>query len=184
VISKLRKGATPDEATAATAVFGKSNFEKRADLSQANALFNNLKRVSCLSSFWPIVAHPPHRAVALKGVPSRRRRARAALALAPPSITRFSFVARPPSPLCRAPCLRQPPPLCKKKSQPLDYQKQQYAKPTDTGARGAVAARIHSKLAKNYDGDTEDGVNFIQQSAQKSVRLTLARSDLEQKKSG
>lgn len=103
LISKLRKGATPDEAAAATAVFGKSNFEKRADLSQANNLVMNLKK---------------------------------------------------------------------------------YAKPTDTGARGAVAARIHSKLAKNYDGDTEDGVNFIQQSAQKSVRLTLARSDMEQKKSG
>ena len=56
------------------------------------------------------------------------------------------------------------------------------AKPTDNGARGAVAARIHSKLAKNYDGDTEDGVNFIQQAAQRSVRQTMLRAAREEGK--
>ncbi len=33
-----------------------------------------------------------------------------------------------------------------------------------------------SKLAKNYDGDVDDGVHFIQQAAQKNVRLTMLRS--------
>lgn len=66
----------------------------------------------------------------------------------------------------------------------LNLNLRKYAKPTDTGARGQVAARIHSKLMKNYDGDTEDGVNFIHQAAQKNVRLTLLRGAREDAEAG
>jgi hypothetical protein len=59
---------------------------------------------------------------------------------------------------------------------------QQYAKSTDNGARGAVASRQFGKLAKNYDGDTEDFVNFAQQAAQKNLRLQMVRSAREQGK--
>jgi len=52
-----------------------------------------------------------------------------------------------------------------------------YAQPTDTGARGQVAARVQTKLAKNYDGDTEDFTNFVQAAAAKNIRLTLLRAD-------
>lgn len=52
------------------------------------------------------------------------------------------------------------------------------AKPTDNGARGQVAARVHSKLSKNYDGDTEDAVNFVQQAQQKNVRVMMVRGEV------
>jgi hypothetical protein len=56
------------------------------------------------------------------------------------------------------------------------------AKPTDNGPRGAVAARVHSKLAKNYDGDVDDGLHFVQQAAQKNIRVAMLRAAREEGK--
>ena len=66
----------------------------------------------------------------------------------------------------------------------LNQNLRQYARSTDTGARGQVAARIHSRLQKNYDGDTEDFTNFVKLAAARNVRLTMLRGELEDAEGG
>jgi len=61
----------------------------------------------------------------------------------------------------------------------LNQNLRRYARPTDNGARGQVASRIHSRLQKNYDGDTEDFTNFVKSAAQRNVRLTMLRGEIE-----
>lgn len=59
---------------------------------------------------------------------------------------------------------------------------QQYAKPTDNGARGEVAARRGAKRDYNDSGDLEDSNYYLEQAGQKNLRLMLVQDEMERRK--
>lgn len=57
-----------------------------------------------------------------------------------------------------------------------------YAKPTDNGARGEVAARRGAKRDYNDSGDLEDSNYYLEQAGQKNLRLMLVQDEMERRK--
>lgn len=57
-----------------------------------------------------------------------------------------------------------------------------YAKPTDHGARGEVAARRGAKRDYNDSGDLEDSNHYLEQAGQKSTRLMILDAERERAK--
>lgn len=56
---------------------------------------------------------------------------------------------------------------------------QRYAKPTDGGLRGEVASRYHAKREGNDSGDLEDSNHYLEQAAQKNMRVMMVQAQRE-----